>query len=262
MFNPIEATAVIRYEVQDNSQSSDFRDAPFWVHFRPTEPTLYHGGSLALWTLFATQAAAPNSLALLWLCNTAGTSALLDNTPPHEHTTEADATDEEQSSDDEAPEEVSAAAATALAGRRRKAEHQARQAAGPAPKRKRARTSSSSAKGATGISSSAAAAADAEGEGDIANGLELPSDLLLKVKSGGQQRMEADDLEAREMEEEAALEAALAGKRGARMKAGDVPRRWVGSPRRFFLYLPCAAVGALSLLWMLPLRLPPNTSPG
>ncbi len=160
-----------------------------------------------------------------------------DNPPPHEHTAEADATDEEQSSDDEAPEEVSAAAATALAGRRRKAEHQARQAAGPAPKRKRARTSSSA---------KSAAAADAGGEGHIDDGLELPSDLLLKVKSGGQQRMEADDLEAREMEEEAAMEAALAGKRGARVKAAGVPRRCVRSPRLCLFCFPCAAVGALS----------------
>ncbi|CBJ28746.1 expressed unknown protein [Ectocarpus siliculosus] len=132
----------------------------------------------------------------------------------------ADATDEEQSSDDEAPEEVSAAAATALAGRRRKAEHQARQATA-APKRKRARTSSSSKAADDGGGDKK----PSSGEGEPADGLELPSDLLLRVKSGGLQRMEADVLEA---EEQAAAAAAAAtgqgGRRKARAKAGDASR--------------------------------------
>ncbi|CAM9148154.1 unnamed protein product [Ectocarpus fasciculatus] len=132
----------------------------------------------------------------------------------------ADATDEEQSSDDEAPEEVSAAAATALAGRRRKAEHQARQAAA-APKRKRARTSSSSkAADDDGGGSKKAASGDVE----PADGLELPSDLLLRVKSGGLQRMEADVLEAEEQAAAAAAATALGGRRKARAKAGDTSR--------------------------------------
>eukprot|EP00903_Cladosiphon_okamuranus_P011281 g10637.t2 len=154
-----------------------------------------------------------------------------DESPPDKVV--ANATDEEQSSDDEAPEEVSAATAIALAGRRRKAEHQARQAA-PAPKRKRARassssSSSSSAKGAGGRTGSGSVAAGEDGGaavGGDGDGLELPSDLLLRVKSGGLQRIEADILEAKEMEEQAAAEAAAAsgGKRGGRVKAGDVPR--------------------------------------
>ena len=141
----------------------------------------------------------------------------------------ADTTDEEQSSDDEAPEEVSAAAATALAGRRRKAEQQARQAA-PAPKRnKRARSSSS--KGGKNASTSADVAAVAEGggEGLVGGGgeIELPSDLLLKVKSGGLQRMEADVLAAREMKKqaEAASATALSAGRKVKKRAGDLPRR-------------------------------------
>ncbi|CAM9734154.1 unnamed protein product [Ectocarpus sp. 12 AP-2014] len=132
----------------------------------------------------------------------------------------ADATDEEQSSDDEAPEEVSAAAATALAGRRRKAEHQARQAAA-APKRKRARTSSSSKTVDDGGGDKKASS----GEGEPADGLELPSDLLLRVKSGGLQRLEADVLEAEEQAAAAAAAAAApGGRRKARAKAGDASR--------------------------------------
>lgn len=131
----------------------------------------------------------------------------------------ADATDEEQSSDDEAPEEVSAAAATALAGSRRKAEHQARQAAA-APKRKRARTSSSSKAADDGGGDKKASS----GDGEQADGLELPSDLLLRVKSGGLQRMEADVLEAEE-QAAAAAATALGGRRKAKAKAGDASRR-------------------------------------
>ncbi|CAN0269613.1 unnamed protein product [Ectocarpus sp. 4 AP-2014] len=133
----------------------------------------------------------------------------------------ADATDEEQSSDDEAPEEVSAAAATALAGRRRKAEHQARQAAA-APKRKRARTSSSS----KAVDDGGGGKKASSGEGEPADGLELPSDLLLRVKSGGLQRLEADVLEAEEQAAAAAAAAATApgGRRKARAKAGDASR--------------------------------------
>ncbi|CAN0393013.1 unnamed protein product, partial [Pylaiella littoralis] len=90
-----------------------------------------------------------------------------------------DATDEEQSSDDEAPEEVSAAAATALAGLRRKAEHQARQAAA-VPKRKRARTSLSKGAGSgKNVSLEDGGSGDDEG-GSGDDGLELPSDLLLR----------------------------------------------------------------------------------
>ena len=139
----------------------------------------------------------------------------------------ADATDEEQSSDDEAPEEVSAAAATALAGRRRKAEQQARQAAG-APKRKRARSSSKGGKSASDVDANAVAGREGGGSGLIGGvELELPSDLLLKVKSGGLQRMEADVLAAREMKEqaEAASATALSAGRRVSKKAGDLPRR-------------------------------------
>lgn len=132
-----------------------------------------------------------------------------------------DATDEEKSSDDEAPEEVSAAAATALAGRRRKAEQQARQAAG-APKRKRSRASSKA-----DSSGGKDDAAEEGGTGAGHEGLELPSDLLLRVKSGGLQRMEADVLEAKESEEQAAAVAASSAsgaRRGSRIKAEDIPR--------------------------------------
>lgn len=138
----------------------------------------------------------------------------------------ADATDEEQSSDDEAPEEVSAAAATTLAGLRRKAELQARQAA-VAPKRKRARTSSSKGTGSSKNASLEDRGAE-DGEGGASNdGLELPSDLLLRVKSGGLQRMEADVLEAEEVDKQAAAAAEVAegGRRRRRVKAEDVPRR-------------------------------------
>lgn len=129
----------------------------------------------------------------------------------------SDATDEEQSSDDEAPEEVSTAAATALAGHRRKAEQQARQAA-PGKKRKRAR-SSKARKGADGGGDG-----DAEDDGGE-GGLELPSDLLMKVKSGGLQRIEADVLAARrDADDDASAEAAaLVVKRAPR--AADIPRR-------------------------------------
>ena len=173
--------------------------------------------SLHPFSLFLPRSTHPTS------CHTHGTQRR-----PTAHA--ADATDEEQSSDDEAPEEVSTAAATALAGRRRKAELQARQASAT-PKRKRARTSpSSSAKGAGGSAASEGGEAEdggaGAGDGDD-DGLELPSDLLLRVKSGGLQRMEADVLEAKEMEEQAAAAAAaaLGGRRGRRVKAGDVPRR-------------------------------------
>lgn len=135
-----------------------------------------------------------------------------------------DATDEEQSSDDEAPEEVSAAAATALAGLRRKAEHQARQAAA-VPKRKRARTLPSKGTGSSNSASleDGSAGGGEGGAGD--DGLELPSELLLQVKSGGLQRMEADVLEAKEMDEQATAEVVKGGGARAKNKPGEVARR-------------------------------------
>lgn len=129
----------------------------------------------------------------------------------------ADATDEEQTSDDEAPEEVSTAAATALAGRRRKAELDARKAV---PKRKRARASTKGNKAGQG-------AGDLDlGDHDGSTGLELPSDLLLKVKSGGLRRMEAERRELQGANEVAQAEAALkvAGKARRAPKVQDVPR--------------------------------------
>lgn len=136
-------------------------------------------------------------------------------------TAKTDATDEEQSSDDEAPEEVSAAAATALAGRRRKAEQQARQAA---PKRKRARASKGISKNAADVGGGEEVAIPATSS---SSELELPSDLLLKVKSGGLQRMKADASAARELEEEkeAASATALSGTR-APTRVGDILRRY------------------------------------
>lgn len=140
-------------------------------------------------------------------------------------TTNLDATDEEQSSDDEAPEEVSAAAATALAGSRRKAEHLARQAA---PKRKRARTSSS--KGGKNAPNGEADGSGGGGGVEVGSGhnageLGLPSELLLKVKSGGLQRIEADVLAAKELEKR------QSGKTGSStaivgVRKADLPRRY------------------------------------
>lgn len=122
---------------------------------------------------------------------------------------------------------MSAAAATALAGRRRKAEQQARQAAA-APKRKRAR-SSKVGKNASDADGDAVAGKGGGGSGLVGGDeLELPSDLLLKVKSGGLQRMEADVLAAKEMKEQAdaASATALSAGRRVRKRAGDLPRRW------------------------------------
>lgn len=68
--------------------------------------------------------------------------------------------------------------------------------------------------------------------GSSGGGLELPSDLLLKVKFGGLQRMEA---EAREQDSQfAAAEAgvALANRAGRSTKVGDVTRRWAMAWRR------------------------------
>lgn len=141
------------------------------------------------------------------------------------HSHQSDATDEEQSSDDEAPEEVSAAAATALAGRRRKAEQQARQAA---PKRKRARTTKGGGNKNASGSTGGGEGDGADGDSNDADELELPPDLLLKVKSGGLQRMEADVLAAREAED-AARKDALAkdgNETRGRVRAGDIARRY------------------------------------
>lgn len=118
---------------------------------------------------------------------------------------------------------MSAAAATALAGLRRKAEHQARQAAA-VPKRKRARTSLSKGAGSGKNASLEDGGSEDDEGGSDDDGLELPSDLLLRVKSGGLQRMEADVLEAKEADERAG-EGAEGGRRPARVKAGDFPRR-------------------------------------
>lgn len=67
------------------------------------------------------------------------------------------------------------------------------------------------------------------GDHDGSTGLELPSDLLLKVKSGGLRRMEAERRELQGANEVAQAEAALkvAGKARRAPKVQDVPRRWV-----------------------------------
>lgn len=70
---------------------------------------------------------------------------------------------------------------------------------------------------------------DLGGDHDGSTGLELPSDLLLEVKSGGLQRMEAEARELHEADEIAEAEAALdlAGRARRAPKVQDLPRRWV-----------------------------------
>lgn len=70
---------------------------------------------------------------------------------------------------------------------------------------------------------------DLEAGVDGSSGLELPSELLMKVKSGGLQRMEEDARQLQEAEELAKAEDALEEATRARRapKVGDIPRRCV-----------------------------------
>ena len=113
---------------------------------------------------------------------------------------------------------MSTAAAAALAGHRRKAEQKARRTAGSSvakPKKKRLRKSKGTSEDALPGGGETEALADVEAGAD--DGIKLPSDLLLEVKSGALKRMQDEASIARrqkEEKEEADAEASLEDKGG------------------------------------------------